>query len=78
MIVWSKKLYDWLPDNGQQGEEVRMISQWKDGKIYTQDKVWVYPLSNGTYCKVMAVDEHPSVGFAWDYWHELISEFLKS
>lgn len=74
-IIACEPLYGYLPDKGHQGPEVRLSSPWKDGKLYSTE-TWIYPLPYGRKCMVMPI-ANPGGGFPWDYWHELIIEFLK-
>ena len=74
-IIACEPLYGSLPDKGHQGPEVRLSSPWKDGKLYSTE-TWIYPLPYGRECMVMPI-ANPGGGFPWDYWHELIIEFLK-
>ena len=74
-IIACEPLYGYLPDKGHQGPEVRLSSPWKDGKLYSTE-TWIYPLPYGRECMVMPI-ANPGGGFPWDYWHELIIEFLK-
>lgn len=74
-VIACEPLYGYLPNEGRQGFEVTLSSPWKDGKIYS-NKTWIYPLPYGKECRVMPI-ANPGGGFPWDYWHELIVEFLK-
>ena len=74
-VIACEPLYGYLPNEGRQGPEVTLSSPWKDGKIYSAE-TWIYPLPYGKECKVMPI-ANPGGGFPWDYWHELIVEFLK-
>lgn len=69
IIAWGNRLWDKLP-----GEH------WTDGRdiIFDGHRVatGAYSLANGRKVKAMAVN-HPSVGYSWDYWHKVITEFLK-
>ena len=68
LIAWGNRLWDKLP-----GE------RWTDGRDIIVDGYRVatgtYTLASGRRVKVMAVN-HPSVGYSWDYWHRVITEFL--
>ena len=37
---------------------------------------WRYKIIDGKTIKVLPI-YHPSVGFSWEYWHEVIVEFFK-
>lgn len=69
IIVWGNRLWENLPNK-----------RWIDDKDIMIDGYRVatgrYMLECGKYVKVMAVN-HPSVGYSWDYWYRVISEFLK-
>lgn len=68
LIAWGNRLWDKLP-----GE------RWTDGRDIIVDGYGVatgtYTLASGRRVKVMAVN-HPSVGYSWDYWHRVITEFM--
>ncbi len=74
-IIACEPLYGYLPNEGRQEPEVTLSSPWKDGKIYSAE-TWIYPLPYGKECRVMPI-ANPGGSFPWDYWHELIVEFLK-
>ena len=76
VIVWGDTLYGWLPDKGQQGDRIELPNAWKDGKIYDTE-TWEYTLGDDSICKVMPLADHPARGFAWEYYHLFIKEFLK-
>lgn len=69
VIVWGQRLWNHLPDE-----------RWQDGEDITVDGSHVatgfYLLGNGKKVKTMAVN-HPSVGYSWDYWHQVIQRFLR-
>ena len=46
------------------------ISMVRQNKTMTSSK-----LNDGTKVKIVPVN-HPSVGYSWDYWHKVISQFL--
>ena len=69
VIVWGKRLWNNLPDERwQNGDEIVV-----DGNRVATGS---YLLSNGKKVRAMAVN-HPSVGYSWDYWHEVIKIFLQ-
>lgn len=69
IIAWGNRLWDKLP-----GEH------WTAGRDIIVDGYRVatgaYTLASGRKVKAMAVN-HPSVGYSWDYWHRVITEFFK-
>lgn len=69
LIAWGNRLWNELP-----GEH------WTDGNGIVIDGYRVdtgtYTLASGRKVKAMAVN-HPSVGYSWDYWHRVITQFLK-
>lgn len=68
IIVWGKRLYNNLPQEGHQGPDLQL----PDG---TFQETWIYTLSGGKRVHVMPV-LHPSSGFSWDFWHEAIRRCL--
>ncbi len=71
IIVWGKRLWGWLPDDdrweGQEGIDF-------DGYIVDNG---YYRLSNGNRAKVFPV-YHPSAGYEWEFWHEVIKYMIES
>ena len=66
VIVWGKRLYNSLPeDNGHRGKEVTDICM----------SSWIYDIC-GHEIKILPI-YHPSVGFSWDFWNEIIVDFFK-
>ena len=66
VIVWGRRLFANLPyKHGEQGEYMPSIDS----------STWNYQIYGHTF-KVLPI-YHPSVGFSWDFWHEVIVEFLK-
>lgn len=68
ILAWGSRLYDNLPDKGNQGENLTVVGD-------TPIETWNYTLSNGKVVKVMAVT-HPSSGYSWDWWYQRITQFL--
>ncbi len=69
LIIWGKRLWDNTPnERWQNGEDIII-----DGYATATGS---YAMSNGGTVKTMAVN-HPSVGYSWDYWHQVILSFLK-
>ena len=63
LIVWGKRLWQKLPyDNWHEDDAVSI-----DGYDIDNGR---YILSNGHSVKALSV-YHPSVGYSWDYWHEV-------
>ena len=66
VIVWGRRLFANLPyKHGEEGEYMPSIDSC----------TWNYQIYGHTI-KVLPI-YHPSVGFSWDYWHEVIVDFLK-
>ena len=66
VIVWGRRLFANLPyKHGEEGEYMPSIDSC----------IWNYQIYGHTI-KVLPI-YHPSVGFSWDYWHEVIVDFLK-
>lgn len=69
LIVWGKRLWQCLPEQG-----------WTDG---TPRSVDGYPIDHGTYTltdghKMRCVCVyHPSAGYAWDWWHTVLQPFIQ-
>ena len=68
VIVWGKRLYNNLPQEGCQGPDLQL----SDG---TFQETWIYTLSGGKRVHVLPI-LHPSSGFSWDFWHEAIRLYL--
>lgn len=67
IIVWGMRLYNNLPQEGEQGPDLEI-----DNDIY---ETWMYKVETKKI-PFMAI-YHPSVGFDWSYWNKLIVEFNK-
>jgi hypothetical protein len=66
LIVWGKRLWQKLPyDNWHEDDAVSI-----DGYDIDNGR---YILSNGHSVKALSV-YHPSVGYSWDYWHEVFKK----
>lgn len=66
IIVWGRRLFANLPyENGVEGEYMPSVDM----------NSWSYQIY-GLTIKILPI-YHPSVGFSWDYWHEVIVEFFK-
>ena len=66
IIVWGRRLFANLPyENGVEGEYMPSVDM----------NSWSYQI-DGLTIKILPI-YHPSVGFSWDYWHEVIVEFFK-
>ena len=70
IIVWGARLYNDLPDLGGHGLKLKVSDE------ETAD-VWVYNV-NGKDIPALKI-HHPSAptGKNWEYWHEVIDDFLK-
>ena len=66
IIVWGRRLLVNLPH--ENGEEVDFMPS-------IDMNSWRYKIDGNTI-KVLPI-YHPSVGFSWEYWHEIIVEFFK-
>ncbi|WP_308233429.1 hypothetical protein, partial [uncultured Prevotella sp.] len=66
IIVWGRRLLVNLPH--ENGEEVDFMPS-------IDINSWRYKIDGNTI-KVLPIC-HPSVGFSWEYWHEIIVEFFK-
>lgn len=64
IIVWGKRLYNNLPQIGEQGPDVRGV------------ETWMYKLADGSVVRLLPII-HPSAAFSPAEWHEVISDFLK-
>lgn len=69
IIVWGKRLWDYLPGDGRWREEKDIVVE--GDHIATGS----YALANGQRARVMA-GYHPSAGYSWDWWHKVITRFL--
>lgn len=66
IIVWGRRLFVNLPsENVQEGEYIPSI----------EINIWSYQIDGHTIMVLPVV--HPSGGFLWGYWHEVIVELLK-
>ena len=66
IIVWGRRLFVNLPsENVQEGEYMPSI----------EINIWSYQIDGRTIMVLPVV--HPSGGFLWGYWHEVIVELLK-
>lgn len=66
IIVWGRRLFVNLPsENVQEGEYMPSI----------EINIWSYQIDGHTIMVLPVV--HPSGGFLWGYWHEVIVELLK-
>lgn len=66
IIVWGRRLFVNLPsENVKEGEYMPSI----------EINIWSYQIDGHTIMVLPVV--HPSGGFLWGYWHEVIVELLK-
>ncbi len=68
IIAWGKRLYNNLP---QKGYQLPDITSSTGEKIET----WAYETTSGHVMHVLPIT-HPSAGFDWEYWHEVIKKFI--
>ena len=72
VIVWGKRLYNYLPQTGEQAEDLAIV----DGEFYGDaTEIWSYEV-NSKQVQVMYVN-HPSAAYALEYWGAFISQFIK-
>lgn len=64
VIVWGKRLYNNLPQTGEQGPDVLDV------------ETWTYRLNDGTIVRLLPIT-HPSAAFSHAKWHKVIEAFLK-
>ena len=71
IIVWGKQLWNRMPgdERWEEDDSIKM----DDG--YTVENGY-YKLSNGDKAKVFPI-YHPSVGYDWNYWHNVINKFIQ-
>lgn len=67
VIVWGMSLYNFLPNVGNPSNEIVVYGE--------ECKTLEYILSDDHSVKIMPIF-HPSSGFAWEYWHKFIKEFI--
>ena len=79
IIVWGKRLWNNLPGDNGQHEKASGV-HWEDCNDIEVEGTWVpngfYVMSGGKRVKALVVN-HPSVGYSWDYWYQVIQRFLK-
>ena len=68
IIVWGYRLYNNLPQEGQQGEDIISDNYYSE--------TWIYEIGNHIV-RLLPI-QHPSTGFEWVYWNKVIKAFLKS
>ena len=68
VVVLGQRLYAALPGSGCLGERV-------SGPDGTAFETWVYKLASGGEVRVLGIDS-PSVGFAPEYWHQVLCSFV--
>lgn len=69
IIVWGKRLYNALPNKGEELDPIEMSDKTKINR-------WEYALNDGSKIKLLEI-YHPSSGFSTTYWGEAMSRFLK-
>ena len=79
IIVWGKRLWNNLPGDNGHYEKASGV-HWEDCNDIEVEGTWVpngfYVMSGGKRVKALVVN-HPSVGYSWDYWYQVIQRFLK-
>lgn len=68
IICWGKRLYNKLPNKGSKGEDIETEFEFIE--------TWIYNISNNQKSLVIPI-YHPSAGFDWNYWHEVIIQMFK-
>ncbi len=68
VIVCGKRLYNNLPQCGRQLADLQLPGG--DGV-----ETWGYTLSSGKLIQLLPI-YHPSAGFSWMYWHEVMQAFI--
>lgn len=69
IIVWGYRLWRELPYEG-----------WSEAPLLVDGEEMpcgYYTLDSGKRVNALVV-YHPSVGFSWDYWHEVIAQFIST
>lgn len=73
IIAWGKRLYNNLPQEGEQGEDMEILDGEYEGEAI---EIWTYKTSKDKNIQVMCVN-HPSSAYVLEYWGELIHQFIK-
>lgn len=76
VIAWGKRLYNNLPQDGEQGEDLEILDGDYEGEAI---EVWRYKVKQGTENKWVPVIGicHPSAAFVIEYWGALICAFIE-
>ncbi len=69
IIVWGSPLYNKLPQQGVQGDDILIDDM--------QLETWIYTLSNGEKAKVVWINHPASRGFLWEKWHKVINVAIR-
>ena len=69
VIAWGIRLYNYLPPKGKQGKDIDVDDEYSL-------ETWVYTNSSNKEIPVLGI-YHPSAGFAWSYWHNIIVNFIR-
>lgn len=69
IIAWGKRLYNNLPDKGNQGVDLVVPNE-------EPIETWTYILENKATVQVLGIT-HPSAGFSWDWWYKMIDTFIE-
>lgn len=66
IICWGRRLYNNLPNRGKKGDKIETE--------YESIDTWNYELENKNMIVIPIY--HPSSGFDWSYWHEVITSII--
>lgn len=70
ILVWGKRLYENLPQKGEQLPDILMEDM-------SSIECWSYTSESGVTALVLPMC-HPSAAFSTDYWHEAISKAIEN
>lgn len=75
IIVWGNRLYNNLPKNGKQLEDLEVFI---DKDLYCSE-IWSYsiPMDKGSKCIPVLYIKHPSSGYITTFWSIVINKFIK-
>ena len=80
IIVWGKRLWNHLPGDDWCHDNVSGV-RWMDCDDIEVEGTCtpngLYMMPNRKCVKVLVVN-HPSVGYPWDYWHQVIQSFWEN
>lgn len=72
MIVWGKRLWQHLPDTYWTDSDALIVNSSAE-----HEEVGYYTLPSGHVVHALGV-YHPSSGYEWEYWHEVIEAMKKT